>query len=95
VVADALLLSVCVSALFVVLLWLVPVAMFPSGYYTGIERLLPLAILPLALCEVALAALAYRFDVAATVRARAVVEPWTLSIAAGVFWLAGLWWKPF
>lgn len=96
VVADALLLSVCVSALFVVLLWLVPVAMFPSGYYTGIERLLlPLAILPLALCEVALAALAYRFDVAATVRARAVVEPWTLSIAGGVFWLAGLWWKPF
>jgi O-antigen/teichoic acid export membrane protein len=38
--------------------------------------------------DVMLAALAYRFDVAATVRARALVEPWVLSFAAAglSFW---------
>ena len=66
--------------------------MFPSGEYSQLQRLLPLTILPLALGDIALSALAYRFDVGATVRARAVVEPWTLSIAAGVFWLMGAWW---
>ncbi|GHC98948.1 hypothetical protein GCM10019060_31260 [Novosphingobium pokkalii] len=94
VVADALLLSALVSVLCAVLLWLVPIAMFPSGDYTSTERLLPLAILPRALGDVALAALAYRFDVGATVRARAVVEPWTQSLAAGGLWLAGQWWAP-
>jgi O-antigen/teichoic acid export membrane protein len=65
--------------------------MFPSGEYANIDRLLVLAIFPVAITDIALAALAYRFDVAATVRARSVVEPWTLSIAAGVFWLLGTW----
>lgn len=91
IVADALLLSTLVSVVFAALLWLVPVAMFPSRHFTAIERLLPLAILPRALGDVALAALAYRFDVGATVRARAVVEPWTQSLAAGGLWLAGTW----
>ena len=43
---------------------------------------LPTAVLALAWSDVMLAALAYRHDVGATVRARAVVEPWTISIAA-------------
>lgn len=94
IVADALLLTTMVSALFGLLLWLLPLPMFPSGDYTPVERLLPLAILPRALGDVALAALAYRFDVGATVRARAVVEPWTQSLGAGGLWLAGMWWAP-
>jgi O-antigen/teichoic acid export membrane protein len=46
--------------------------------------LLVLSVWIMAVGDVALAALAFRFDVATTVRARAVVEPWTLSITAGV-----------
>lgn len=86
VVADGLLLSSLVSLGLAALLFLFPIAMFPSGHYSTLERMLPLTILPCALGEVALAALAYRFNVAATVRSRAVVEPWTLSIAAGALW---------
>lgn len=86
VVADGLLLSSLVALGLAIFLFLVPMAMFPSGQFSSIERLLPLTIVPVAMCEVALAALAYRFNVAATVRARAVVEPWTLSIAAGALW---------
>ena len=33
-----------------------------------------------------LAAQAYRYDIGTTVRARAIVEPWTISILAGAFW---------
>ena len=86
VVADGLLLSSLVALGLAIFLFLVPMAMFPSGQFSSIERLLPLTIVPVAMGEVALAALAYRFNVAATVRARAVVEPWTLSIAAGALW---------
>jgi len=35
--------------------------------------------------DVALAACAYRFDVGATVRARSIIEPWTISIGAFAF----------
>ena len=43
-----------------------------------------MVIFGIAGADVALAALAYRHDIGATVRARAIVEPWTISIAAGV-----------
>ena len=87
-VADALLLSLLGAALLAALLCLFPGPMFPSGESTALERLLPITIVPMAIGDIALAALAYRFDVGATVRARAVVEPWTLSIAAGaLFWV--------
>lgn len=91
VVADALLLSGFVSAVLAALLYIFPAPMFPSGHFTPLQRLLPLTVLPIALGDIALAALAYRFDVGATVRARSVVEPWTLSIVAGLVWLAGMW----
>ncbi|MCW1382495.1 oligosaccharide flippase family protein [Novosphingobium sp. KCTC 2891] len=94
IVADALLLSGVVSAIFAAILYAFPAPMFPSGEFTALQRLLPLTILPLALGDIALAALAYKFDVGATVRARAVVEPWTLSIVAGGLWLAGMWYLP-
>ncbi len=90
VVADALLLSGFVSAVLAALLYLFPAPMFPSGHFTPLQRLLPLTVVPLALGDIALAALAYRFDVAATVRSRSVVEPWTLSLVAGGIWLGGM-----
>lgn len=86
-VADAMLLSALMAVPASVLLYLFPQAMYPTGNFTEADRLLVLSILPLALTDIALAALAYRYDVAATVRSRAIVEPWTLSIVAGALFL--------
>jgi O-antigen/teichoic acid export membrane protein len=68
--------------------WLVPAPMFPSGEYTRLDKLIVLAIPGYALTEIVLAAQAYRFDIATTVRARSIVLPWTLSILAGAFYFA-------
>ncbi|MXP08663.1 oligosaccharide flippase family protein [Altererythrobacter halimionae] len=84
VVYDGLLLSLIVSSIFAGFLWLVPGPMFPSGDYSQVDRLVVLAIPAVALTEILLAAQAYKFDIATTVRSRAVVEPWVLSIAAFV-----------
>lgn len=65
----------------ILLMW-VPEIMFPNSEINGLDNLLPLIIPALAASDLMLAALAYRFDVASTVRARAVIEPWTISIAA-------------
>lgn len=86
VVADAMVLSGMVAIALAALLFVFPEPMFPHHDYDVLERLLPLTVVPLALGDVALAALAYRFDIGATVRARAIVEPWTLSIAALALW---------
>jgi len=83
-VADGLTLAFLVGTLAALALWLVPAPMFPSGNYTEIDRLLVLAIPALAMTEIILSAQAFRFDVGTTVRARAIVEPWTISIMAGV-----------
>ena len=85
-VADAMLLCSLFSIAATALIWLFPASMYPNGNFSMTERLLVLSILPLALTDIALSALAYRFDVATTVRARAVAEPWALSIAAGVLY---------
>jgi O-6-methylguanine DNA methyltransferase len=60
--------------------------MFPNSGITGLDRFLPLAIFAIVATDIALSALAYKFDIVSSVRARAVVEPWTISIAAGVFY---------
>jgi O-antigen/teichoic acid export membrane protein len=65
-----------------VLLMIFPQVMFPNSQINRLDNLLPLAIPALALSDVMLAALAYRFDIGATVRARAIIEPWTISIVA-------------
>ena len=70
------------SAVGMAILFAFPQAMFPNSEINGLEWLLPTAVFALAWSDVMLAALAYRHDVGATVRARAIVEPWTLSIAA-------------
>jgi O-antigen/teichoic acid export membrane protein len=82
IVWDALLVAALASGLAMVLLAFVPQIMFPNSPTTGFEWALPITIIALAWSDISLAALAYRNDVGATVRARAVVEPWTISIAA-------------
>lgn len=88
-VADGLLLTALLSVILGALLYVFPLPMFPSGHYTEWDRLLPLAIAANALTEVALAALAYRYDIGATVRSRSLVEPWVQSLsAAGLLFIA-------
>lgn len=86
VVADGMLLSGTLAALVAVGFYLFPLPIFPSGQFNEIDRLIPLVMVPMVLTDIALSAQAYRFDVATTVRSRAIVEPWTLSILAGLLW---------
>lgn len=83
---DGILLATGFSVIAGTILWLFPGPMFPSGIYTETDKLLVLAIPAYALTEIILAAQAYRYDIATTVRARAIVEPWTISIMAGVLY---------
>ncbi|MEO1046451.1 MAG: lipopolysaccharide biosynthesis protein [Pseudomonadota bacterium] len=82
VVFDGLLVSTLASALAALVLIAFPQAMFPNSPINDLDRFLPLIIFAIVGSDVALAALAYRFDIASTVRARAIIEPWTISIAA-------------
>jgi O-antigen/teichoic acid export membrane protein len=82
VVADALLVAAIGSAIAMTILAIFPQAMFPNSEITGMEWALPITVFALAWSDICLAALAYRHDVTSTVRARAIVEPWTISIAA-------------
>lgn len=86
VVADGMLLSGTLAAAVALGFYLFPLPVFPSGQYNWIDRLVPLVMVPMVLTDIALSAQAYRFDVATTVRARALVEPWTLSLLAGALW---------
>jgi O-antigen/teichoic acid export membrane protein len=82
VVWDGLLVAFLASAVATLLLVIFPQAMFPNSRINGLEWLLPLIVFAIAGSDVALAALAYRHNVRATVTARAIIEPWTISIAA-------------
>lgn len=84
IVFDGLLAAFIASAVASAILMLFPQAMFPAGDIDGAEWLLPLVIFGIAGADIALAALAYRHDVASTVRVRAIVEPITISVAAGL-----------
>ncbi len=86
VVADALLICLVGCSVMVALLMIFPEAMFPNSGLNGLDRLFPLIIFAIALADVALAACAYQYNIAATVRARSIIEPWTISIAAGTFY---------
>ncbi|WP_085809031.1 lipopolysaccharide biosynthesis protein [Sphingomonas sp. TZW2008] len=85
VVCDALMVAAILSLIASAVLWLFPQVMYPNTPIVGLDRWLPLIILAVAWSDVSLAALAYRHNVKAAVTARAVVEPWTISIAAWVF----------
>jgi O-antigen/teichoic acid export membrane protein len=85
-IADALLAAMCASAFGAVLLISIPQIMFPNSSINGLDRFLPLVIFVIVATDIALSALAYKFDIVSTVRARAIVEPWTISIAAGALY---------
>lgn len=86
IIADCLLAALVASALGAAFWIAVPQFLFPNSGINGLDRFLPLAICAIVTTDIALSALAYKFDILSTVRARAVVEPWTISIAAGVFY---------
>ena len=70
------------SAVGMAILFVFPKAMYPTTPVGGLDRMLAITVLAIAWTDIALAALAYRHDVGATVRARSIVEPWIKSIAA-------------
>ncbi|VVT11524.1 lipopolysaccharide biosynthesis protein [Erythrobacter sp. EC-HK427] len=84
-VFDGILASLTVSTLVVTLLLIFPYPIFPNGMSGPYDILIIAAIPAFALTEILLAAQAYKFDIATTVRARAIVEPWTRSIAVAAF----------
>jgi O-antigen/teichoic acid export membrane protein len=81
---DALLTVLVVALPATMFLMFFPQIMFPNSQLRGLDLLIPLTIFLIAATDIMLAALAYRFDIASSVRARAIIEPWTISIAAGV-----------
>lgn len=85
VVWDALAVAFVAAMIASAVLIAFPQIMYPNSAIHGLDRFLPCIIVASAWSDVSLAALAYRRDVKATVTARAVVEPWTISVAAYVF----------
>jgi O-antigen/teichoic acid export membrane protein len=79
---DALLLALVASLVGSALLIALPQLVFPAGGTQPVDRWFALIIPFIALADVALAGLAYHHDVGAQVRARSIIEPWVLSIAA-------------
>ena len=82
IVADALMVAAIGSALVMAILFVFPKAMYPTTAIHGMDRMLAITVLAISWTDIALAALAYHHDVGATVRARSIVEPWTISIVA-------------
>ena len=56
--------------------------MYPTTPVGGLDRLLAITVLAISWTDIALAALAYQNDVGSTVRARSIIQPWTMTIAA-------------
>ena len=89
-VADALLLGLGLAAAGAGLLLAWPALVFPNGAITPADRLFPLVALAVAGSDISLAALAFRHNIAAQVRARSVIEPWTLTlVAVPAFYVVG------
>ena len=82
---DGLALAAVVSLAASAVLWVFPQILYPNTPVTGLDRYLSLIVVAIAWSDVSLAALAYRLNVKAAVTARAIVEPWTISIAAWAF----------
>lgn len=85
IVADAMLVAAVGSLIGMAILFLFPRAMYPTTQIHGLDRLLAITVLAISWTDIALAALAYQDDVAATVRARSIIEPWTISIVAFIW----------
>ncbi|WCM26462.1 lipopolysaccharide biosynthesis protein [Sphingomonas sp. QA11] len=85
VVWDAMAVAFLASLIASGVLIALPQIMYPNSPIEGMDRWLPCIVFAVAWSDVSLAALAYRRNVKATVTARAIVEPWTISAAAWVF----------
>jgi O-antigen/teichoic acid export membrane protein len=83
IIWDAMAVAAFAALALASVLMLFPHIMFPNSPVNGFDYLLPLIVIAVAGTDIALAALAYRYDIGASVRARAIVEPWVISIAAG------------
>jgi O-antigen/teichoic acid export membrane protein len=82
IVADALLVVAIGSAIGMAVLFVFPKAMYPTTQVHGMDRMLAITVLAISWTDIALAALAYHDDVSSTVRARSIVQPWTITIVA-------------
>ncbi|HEX8840911.1 MAG TPA: oligosaccharide flippase family protein, partial [Sphingomicrobium sp.] len=82
IVADGMLVAAVGSAIGMAILIVFPKAMYPTTAVHGMDRLLAITVLAISWTDIALAALAYQHDVASTVRARSIVQPWVISIVA-------------
>jgi O-antigen/teichoic acid export membrane protein len=88
--ADALLLGAGLAALGAALLMALPMLVFPGGAVTPLDRFFPLVALAVVVSDISLAGLAFRHDIAAQVRARSIIEPWTLTlVSVPAFYLVG------
>ena len=87
IVADALALAGVGSLICIAILLTFPIAMYPDVHSPphGLDKYLAVTVLAIAWTDISLAALAFNHDVAATVRARSIVEPWTITIVAVVW----------
>jgi O-antigen/teichoic acid export membrane protein len=82
IVADGMLVAAMASAVATIILVAFPKAMYPTTDVHGLDRMLAITVLAISWTDIALAALAYHNDVASTVRARSVIQPWTITIVA-------------
>ena len=82
IIADALLVAAVGSAVGMAILILFPKAMYPTTPVGGLDHLLAITVIAIAWTDIALAGLAYRNDVVSTVRARSIVQPWVITLAA-------------
>lgn len=82
VLADGLLLTLGVAMLGALVLLLAPGLMLPGGDVRGGERWLALVVPAVVLSDVSLAGMAFRHRIDVAVRARSLIEPWILTIAA-------------
>lgn len=88
VVWDGMVVAFVVSMIASAVLFTFPQIMYANSQVTGLEGLLPVIVFAIAWSDVSLAALAYRGNVKAAVTARAIIEPWTISIGAWVLYYA-------
>jgi O-antigen/teichoic acid export membrane protein len=82
IVADGLLVAAAGAVIGMAILFVFPRAMYPTTAIHGLDRMLAITVIAISWTDIALAALAYQDDVASTVRARSIVQPWTISIVA-------------
>jgi O-antigen/teichoic acid export membrane protein len=82
IVVDGLLVAAVGAVIGMAILFVFPRAMYPTTQIHGLDRMLAITVIAISWTDIALAALAYHDDVASTVRARSIVQPWTISIVA-------------